>query len=74
MTEDHAKCWMKTLAGDDLGAQLPDFDRLWAKRHLEEEFERRRRITAPLVWLDIAVHSAVGLACAALLVWWGTLG
>jgi hypothetical protein len=41
---------------------------------LEEEFERRRRITAPLVWLDIALQSAAGFAVAALLVWWATLG
>jgi hypothetical protein len=73
MTEDHAKSWMKQLAAGGLSAQLPDFDRLWAMRRLEEEFERRRRMTAPLDWLDFAMQSAAGLACAALLAWWGSL-
>ena len=73
MTEDQAKNWMQALADSGDRAPLPDFDRLWAMRRLKEEFERRRRMTAPLEWMDIALQSAAGSTAAALLVWWATL-
>lgn len=74
MTEDQAKNWMRTLADSGGRPPLPDFDRLWVLRRLEEEFERRRRTAAPLEWMDIALHSAAGFTAAALLVWWAARG
>ncbi len=69
MTEDRAKHWMRALADSGSPAPLPDFDQLWTRSRLEEEFERRRRILAPLAWFDAALQSAAGLAFAALLLW-----
>jgi hypothetical protein len=73
MKEDQAESWMKELAADGAIPPLPEFDRLWAMRRLEEEFERRRKIAAPLFWMDVALQGAAGLAAVVLLTWWGTL-
>lgn len=71
MTELEAKRWMEALAGSGSRAPLPDFDGLWSRSRLEQEFERRRRLTAPLVWIDATLQCATGLVVAVLLVWLG---
>lgn len=68
MTEDQAKIWMIDLAVKSNAGQLPSFDRVWAIRQLEQEFERRRKAAAPLAWWDFAIQSAAGFTVAALLV------
>ena len=67
--EADVRAAMKALAEGAHPGRLPDFEVLWTRARLEAEFERRRRIEAPLTWFDAGLQSAVGLAVAFLLVW-----
>ena len=69
MTEDRTKAWMSQLAASDSLATLPSFDELWTRSRLEEEFERRRRLVTPFVWISAVNQSAVGLAFVAVFTW-----
>ena len=69
MTEDRAKALMRELAASGSPQVFSDFDQLWTRSQLEEEFERRRRLVAPFVWLNAAYHSVAGLAFVAGFTW-----
>ena len=69
MNEDQTKAWMNELAASGSDAALPKFDQLWTRRQLEEEFEHRRQLVAPLFWVKAAYQSAAGLAFAAAFTW-----
>jgi len=69
MSEYDDKRLLAELAESAPVVPLPDVDRLWARRRLEEEFDRRRQAVRPLVWLNVSVRCAAGFAAAAILTW-----
>ncbi len=72
MNESQAQHWMKELAGKTPRARMPQAEFLWARARLETEFERRRKLTAPLIWMEIALQTAGVVALAVTVV--GLLG
>jgi hypothetical protein len=65
MTDTQAQRWMKQFAAETPAVRMPEADLLWARARLEAEFEQRRKLTAPLVWMEIAMHTAGVVALAA---------
>jgi hypothetical protein len=58
MNESQAQQWMKEFAGETVSARMPEAEFLWAGRRLEAEFEQRRKLGAPLFWMEVALQTA----------------
>ena len=67
MTEDRTKAWMRQLVAEPAEAKLPELERIWALRRLEEEFELRRRDQATIGWWVAACQGVGGLVLAVVL-------
>ena len=72
MKESHAQHWMKQFAGETSTGRMPEAEFLWARARLEAEFEQRRKLTAPLFWMRVALQTAGVVAFAVTVV--GLLG
>lgn|GEM_PF-3123711 len=69
MNEEQTQRWMKALASEPEPRARPGAERIWMLAQLEAEFESRRALAAPLVWIDTALRSAAGVTAIAVVCW-----